>query len=73
MKIIYNTENRLFANYRKMIGGLGGYNGQFTSGVYGIWLREWTEEKHRNISETLERFIDSGDFRLNHLHMGARE
>jgi len=71
MRFIYNTENWLFADYEKMMDELGGYNGQFTSNVYEIWWREWTQEKHRGICKTLERFIDSGEFRLNHSHMDS--
>ncbi|PCH54300.1 MAG: hypothetical protein COC22_00405 [Flavobacteriaceae bacterium] len=73
MKFIYNSENWLFDDYEKMIEELGGYDGQFTSKVYDIWLSEWTKERHFDVSETMRQFIDSGDFRLNHSHMGGTE
>ena len=69
MKFIYNSDNWMFEDYEKTIDELGGYKEQFTSNVYEVWLREWTEEKHRDIGETMSRFIDSGDFRLNNSHM----
>ncbi|NWF37932.1 hypothetical protein F3F96_02105 [Mariprofundus sp. NF] len=71
MKFIYNTENWLFEDYEKMTEELGGYYGQFTSNVYEIWLREWTEGKHLGIRKSLRNFTDSGDFRLNHSHIGG--
>jgi len=71
MKHIYNTNDWLFDDYRQMEEYLGGYSDQFTSKVYEYWMREWTQEKHRNVCETLERFIDSGEFRLNHSYMNS--
>jgi hypothetical protein len=50
---------------------LGGYQNQFTSRVYSYFLDKRTPEKHQEIINTLETFIDSGDFRLNTIHMKA--
>lgn len=64
MNFIYNTENWLFNDYSKMIKTLGGYSEQFTPRVYDYFLREWSVGRHKEILETLENFVESGDFRL---------
>jgi hypothetical protein len=69
MKNIYNTENLFFQDYEKTIAGLGGYDKQFTPMVYGKWMSEWTPERHTEITEALQRFADSGDFRMEDRHM----
>ncbi len=69
MKNIYNTNDWLFDHYNDMEKEVGGYSEQFTPKVYACWMREWNQKKHQNIIDTLDRFIDSGDFRLNHSHM----
>jgi hypothetical protein len=71
MHNIYNTNNWLFDNYDQMEKDLGGYQNQFTSRVYSYFLDKRTPEKHQEIINTLETFIDSGDFRLNTIHMKA--
>jgi len=68
MKHIYSTENWLFKDYSQMIEDIGGYKEQFTPKVYEKWLSEWTPEKHTQIIKTLQQFVDSGDFRLDHRH-----
>jgi hypothetical protein len=69
MKNIYNTENLFFQDYEKTIAGLGGYDKQFTPMVYGKWMSEWTPKRHTEITEALQRFADSGDFRMEDRHM----
>lgn len=64
MKHIYNTNNWLFDNFSKMLEEVGGYYEQYTSKVYGIWMREWTPAKHAEIIEKLNSFVESGKFRL---------
>lgn len=67
MKNICNTDNWLFKDYQQMINELG-YKEQFTPKVYEKWLSEWTPEKHIQIIGTLQKFVASGDFRLDHRH-----
>lgn len=68
MKYIYNTNDWLFSNYMQMEKEVGGYSEQFTSKVYGIWLREWLPERHAAIIAALDLFVESGDFRLGSTH-----
>lgn len=70
MRYIYNTENWLFDNYHQMIGDLGGYNAQFTPRAYEKWLSEWSPQKHNDIILALEKFIESGNFRMDYRHFG---
>ena len=64
MKNIYNTENLFFQDYEKAIAGLGGYDKQFTPMVYGKWMSEWTPKGHAKIINAIQRFADSGEFKL---------
>ena len=68
MKNIYNTENLFFQDYEKTIADLGGYDKQFTPMVYGKWMSEWTPNRHAEITEAIQRFADSGDFRMEDRH-----
>lgn len=69
MRNIYNTNDWLFSNYKQMEEEVGGYSEQFTSKVYGVWMREWTPARHAEINAALNSFIDSGDFRLGSRHL----
>jgi hypothetical protein len=69
MKNIYNTENLFFRDYEKTIADLGGYEYQFTPKVYEKWISEWTPRRHAEILEAIQRFADSGDFRMEDRHM----
>jgi hypothetical protein len=68
MRYIYNTENWLFDDYNAMIRQIGGYYEQLTPKVYEQWLNAWSPEKHLETLRALERFVDSGDFRLDYTH-----
>jgi hypothetical protein len=71
MKNIYNTENWLFGNYQQMVDHLGGYSAQFTPAVYDYWRGNcWSKERHKIILNSLEEFVDSGEFRLGKAHIG---
>jgi len=69
MKNIYNTENLFFQDYEKTIADLGGYYKQFTPMAYEKWMSEWTPKRHAEIIEAIQRFADSGDFRMEDRHM----
>ena len=68
MKFIFNTENLFFDDYHKLIENIGGYKKQFEPLIYDFWMKEYTQEKHINIIQAFEKFIDSGDFRMDHSH-----
>lgn len=72
MRFIFNTQNLFFNNYEKVINNIGGYSNQFKSEIYNIWQQEFTKEKHQRICKALERFVDSGDFRMDHSHFGEK-
>jgi hypothetical protein len=69
MKNIYNDENLFFQDYGKTVADLGGYDKQFTPMVYGKWICEWTPKRHTEITEGIQRFAASGDFRKEDRHM----
>jgi hypothetical protein len=69
MKNVYNTEDWLFSDYSEVINNIGGYKEQFTSKIYEKWIRAWTSERHGEIVQLLENFVDSQNFRLDHRHV----
>lgn len=71
MRHLYNTENIFFDNYAKEVEKLGGYKEQFTPKIYQSWLAQFTPEKHKTINNALNKFINSGDFRMDNTHFGA--
>ena len=70
MRYIYNTENIFFDGFEATVKSLGGYKAQFTEAVYEKWLAEWTPEKHSAITNALQTYIRSGDFRMDYRHFG---
>lgn len=70
MQHIYNTEDWLFDDYTGMIEAMGGYDRQFTSQVYDRWIDKWSPQKHEQALGTVERFVRSGEFRLDYTHAG---
>lgn len=70
MARIFNTQNLFFSDYNEAINQLSGYDAQFTSKVYGKWIEEWAQEKHDIIMAATERFVQSGDFRMDYTHYG---
>ena len=65
MNQLYNSENWLFGDYKLMVKKLGGYHEQFEPAVYDYWLDNcWTLDRHKQIIETLSRFVGSGEFCL---------
>lgn len=71
MRHLYNTENIFFDNYAKEIEKLGGYKEQFSPEIYQSWLAQYTPEKHKTINNALNKFISSGDFRMDNTHFGT--
>lgn len=69
MHNIYNTSDWIFDNYEQMIDDLGGYRGQFSSEVYAYFLKDFALQNHQKIINTLENFVESGDFRLSTVHI----
>lgn len=70
MRFIYNSVDLFFRDYAAMEKGLGGYFGQFSQKVYDRWLEEFSPDRHDEIRAALRRFVQSGDFRMDHSHFG---
>ena len=64
MRNIYNTEDLFFTNYDEMIERLGGYAAQFTPKIYDYWLADWTEIKHKTLTQDINTFVESGQYRM---------
>lgn len=66
--LYYSSEDWLFDSYKNMMNRLGGYNQQFSSAVYDVFLEEFSPTKHEKILQTLEHFVESGAFQLMSAH-----
>lgn len=64
MRHIHYSMDLFFASYVKTVEELGGSKGLLSSEVYRLWLRDYTLEKHQSLCESLNEFIESGDFRM---------
>ena len=64
MRHIHDARDLLFADYDKMLDEVGGYSAQFSSKVYGIWMREWSPVKHAKLLEKISSFVDNGTYLL---------
>jgi hypothetical protein len=68
MRNIYNTQNIFFPQYDKTVDDLGGYYEQFKPKVFDRWMEDWSPALHESIIKALNRFIASGDFRMDQSH-----
>jgi hypothetical protein len=71
MKHIYYNINWLFKDYKKTSEEVIGDSKLYapnTPKIYEAWIKECTLEKHASIIAALNKFIDSGDFRLGDEH-----
>lgn len=72
MRYIYNTDNIFFKDYNKIVWQLGGYYKQFTPEIYKYWINEWSEIRHIEVVRAINKFISSGDFRMDLSHYGLK-
>ena len=64
---IFYTRNWLFSDYEKMQKNVKDH---YDSEVYKYWVKnEFSTQKHREILDTLEKFVDSSDYRLTYKHL----
>jgi len=70
MRHIFNTENIIFPSYDEAVDDLGGYYGQFEPEVFDRWQNDWSPALHAAINTALNRFIASGNFRMDYSHFG---
>ena len=71
MAHIYHTENWLFGDYDSAMKALGGgYYEQFEPRMYRHWVKNcWNIVHHRQIINSLNCFVESGDLRLDARHV----
>ncbi|SDH62511.1 hypothetical protein SAMN05660652_01977 [Propionivibrio dicarboxylicus] len=73
MHHLYSTHNMFVDDYAELLKSIGGYSAQFTPEIYDKWLQQWTPRKHQKLLAALDRFVDSGDFRMEYNHFSAKE
>ena len=73
MAFINNTNNWLFPDYEGFMRKIGGYLNQFGPLSYKEFIVNFSEQRHRQILSSLERFVKSGEynFRRNFLEIAA--
>lgn len=71
MRHLFITENIFFDDFDKVQEKLGGFRQIFCPEIYDHWLEQFTLEKHKTINSALNKFISSGDFRMDHTHFGT--
>ena len=71
MAHLYHTENWLFGDYDSAMKALGGgYYEQFKPRMYRHWVKNcWNIVHHRQVMNSLNCFIESGDLRLDARHV----
>lgn len=69
MHHLYNTQNLFLEDYMATVVAIGGYSAQFTPAIFQQWLSQWGLEKHYLLLEGVERFVNSGDFRMEYKYL----
>jgi len=64
MAFIDHTNNWLFSDYEGFLKEIGGYAKQFESISYNVFRRDFSQERHQQIIGSLEKFVDSGEYRF---------
>jgi hypothetical protein len=68
MSRIHNTNDWLFKSYEKLIKSIWGA-GLTQPIVYRMWLNDWSKEHHDRVIQRIERFIESGAYRMSYDHI----
>lgn len=69
MAFVNNVEDWLFKNYEYFLNEIGGYKNQFGPISYNKFMKEFSEQRHKQIIRTVERFIESKEFYLQRKHI----
>lgn len=64
MKHIHDAKDLLYSDYNKMLDDIGGDEGLITSKAYWIWMRDFSSERHNELIQKIELFVESGKYRL---------
>jgi hypothetical protein len=64
MAHLHFSDNWLFEDFKDFLQKIGGYDEQFGSASYEIFLKEFQENRHKQLKRGLERFADSGNYRF---------
>jgi hypothetical protein len=70
MAFIHNVTNWLFPDYEGFIREIGGYSQQFESVSYRKFQDQFSESRHKQIVESLLRFVESGEYNLRRKFLG---
>lgn len=65
MKHIHPNPNLFFKDWERTLTQLGGYREQFAPKIFGAFLDEWDEERHRELTANLRSFVLSERFVLD--------
>ena len=69
MKQIYFTKNWLIDDLNDLIKYVGGWSGQNSLKLYAYWMSICSEQKHKNVFKTIEKFIKSDEDSININHL----
>lgn len=69
MKQIYFTKNWLIDDLNDLIKYVGGWSGQNSFKLYAYWMSICSEQKHKNVFKTIEKFIKSDEDSININHL----
>jgi hypothetical protein len=64
MKHLHYNHNWLFNDFEDLVNKFNSSKGRLTPDVYKYWIKQWTLERHNEILNNLNNFIDSDDYRL---------
>jgi len=65
MHNIYTTEDWLYRDYKKTEASIGPKRMPMSPKWYSAWMEEWNPRRHREIIQSLNVWLDSGDFRMD--------
>jgi len=71
MAFILNVNNWLFQDYDRFLREIGGYNAQFGSISYSIFMREFSDARHLQRLSSLQRFLESREYNLRRKNLEA--
>jgi hypothetical protein len=68
-RFLNNADNWLYDNYNGFLEEIGGYCNQKEPISYQKFLEQFSQRKHQQILQTLDRFVESKDYCLRKKHL----
>ena len=68
MRHIFPDLNWLIKNRKEMINYVQGYDGLFTYKMYEYWMKIYSSDKHKEIINSIERFVKSNEIVMSINH-----